>query len=189
MTEAESLERRIGRIEDTLEIQQLAVRYALATDDRDVDSWVELFVPDVAVGRGQVGREALRAVITPQLRLFYRSIHMIVGHRIELLDEQTARGAVYCRAEHEVGQRWIVVAIRYDDDYQKVNGHWHFARRRDRHWYEADVVEQPQSVGFGSWDGAPPRPRLPQASTAWTSFWDGADTSSVTGSPVLGQPQ
>src|SRR5829696_7233033 len=48
--------------------------------------------------------------ITPRLRWFYRSIHQIVGHRVELLGVDTARDQVYCRAEREFGERWVVMA-------------------------------------------------------------------------------
>jgi hypothetical protein len=178
----DDLARRIQRVEDTLAIQQLAVRYGMAVDERDVDAWLELFVPDVRVGQELVGREALRDFIVPQLRLFYRSVHQIVGHRIELLGDDRATGAVYCRAEHEVGDRWIVIAIRYDDEYRKIDGKWYFARRNDKHWYEADLLARPQDVGLSGWPDAPPRSRVPD-STSWTGFWDGVDTSAVTGSP------
>ncbi len=180
----EELSKRVARIEDTLEIQQLAVRYAMCVDERDVDGWLELFVPDVNVGRAGVGREALRGVIAPQLRHFYRSIHQIVGHRIDLLGDADAVGAVYCRAEHEVGDRWVVIPIRYDDRYRKVGGRWCFERRVDKHFYEADLVERPQDVAFHGWPGVPQRPRLPEPSASWTAFWRDVDTSSVTGHPV-----
>ena len=41
-----------------LEIQQLASRYSVAVDGRDLDALAELFVPDVRVG-GEHGRAAL----------------------------------------------------------------------------------------------------------------------------------
>ncbi len=43
------------------EIRQLAARYAVAVDSRDLDALVGLFVDDVRVGRSAVGRDALRA--------------------------------------------------------------------------------------------------------------------------------
>jgi uncharacterized protein (TIGR02246 family) len=178
------LSERIRRIEDRLEIDQLPIRYALAVDSRDVESWLALFVPDVRVGREATGREALREVITPQLRWFYRSIHQIVGHRVELLGPDVARGHVYCRAEHEVGERWIVMAIRYDDDYRKVDGQWLFARRRERHWYAADVTDRPQSVAFDGWDIPPTPANLPGLSPTWPMFWAGHETSDLTDKPV-----
>ena len=175
---------RITRIEDRLEIDQLPIRYALALDSRDIESWLALFVPDVRVGRHETGREALRGYITPRLRWFYRSMHQIVGHRVELLEPGEARGHVYCRAEHEVGERWIVMAIRYDDQYRKVNGQWLFARRSERHWYAADVTDRPQSVSFDGWDIPSEPPNLPGRAATWSTFWADYETSEITTKPV-----
>jgi hypothetical protein len=163
---------RLDAIESRLAIGQLPIRYALAVDSRDVDAWVSLFVPDVQVGRDAFGREALRAHIEPLLRTFRRSVHQICGHRVELdpSDPDRASGATYCRAEHEVDDRWVVMAICYRDDYQRVDGQWLFRRRREQHWYAADIAEHPQAVGFDSWhNGAPPA--LPEAFPTWSAFW------------------
>jgi hypothetical protein len=167
----EHLDSRLDRIEAQLQIQQLPIRYALAVDGRDVDAWVNLFVPDVDMGRRGRGREVLRAYIEPQIRQFYRSVHFICGHRIELLESDTARGAVYCRAEHEVSDRWIVMAICYFDDYRRVDGEWLFERRRERHWYAADINETPQAAGFDSWGTSAMPPALPHHFPSWSSFW------------------
>jgi len=165
-----STEERLDRIESQLAIGQLPIRYAMAVDGRDVDTWLGLFVPDVQIGRDRFGRDALREWIEPALRTFRRSIHQIVGHRIDFVDAEHATGAVYCRAEHEVDDRWIVMAICYFDEYRRVEGEWYFARRREEHWYAADVNEHPQAVGFDSWhsDAAP---RLPGRFPTWSSFW------------------
>ena len=178
------LDRRLTAMEDRFEIGQLPIRYALAVDQRDVESWVSLFDPNIKLGRFGSGSDALRALIVPQLKWFYRSIHQIVGHRIELLPDGRAVGQVYCRAEHEVGSRWIVMAIRYDDEYQKINGSWVFSRRRERHWYAADIAEHPQNVGFDSWGTAGGPPPLPQLDVTWGGFWAGADVAAVTSAPV-----
>jgi hypothetical protein len=169
---ARDVEVRLDVIESRLAIGQLPIRYALAVDGRDLDAWVSLFVPDVRVGREASGREALRAHIEPLLRTFRRSVHQICGHRIELdpSDPDRASGATYCRAEHEVDDRWVVMAICYRDDYQRIDGEWLFRRRREQHWYAADIAEHPQAVGFDSWhDGA--APALPNAFPTWSTFW------------------
>jgi len=171
---SDDLAERLERVESRLAIGQLPIRYAMAIDARDVDTWVSLFIPDVQVGRDVFGHDALRAQIDPLLRTFGRSVHQICGHRIELDDADTDRatGATYCRAEHEVDERWIVMAICYFDDYQRVDGAWLFRRRRERHWYAADVNEHPQSVAFDSWHGD--TPALPDAFPTWAGFWPGA---------------
>ena len=168
---------RVTRIEAYQAIQQLPIRYALAVDGRDLDTWVGLFEPDVDMGRHGRGRQVLRDYIEPHLRWFYRSIHQIVGHRIEIIDDDTARGAVYCRAEHEVGDRWIVMAICYFDDYRRVDGEWFFARRAEKHWYAVDVLERPQAVDFDSWERTAGPPTLPHAFPTWAAFFpDAAST-------------
>lgn len=169
-------EARLARIEAHQQIGQLPMRYALAVDSRDVDTWIGLFVPDVDMGRHGRGRETLRAYIEPQLRGFYRSIHLICGHRIVLGADgsdgpDTATGSVYCRAEHEVDDRWVVMAIRYDDRYRRVEGEWFFERRREHHWYAADLTERPQAVDFDSWHTSGRRPGLPGVDPSWAQFW------------------
>lgn len=177
------LAERVERIEARLAIGQLPIRYAMAVDGRDLDAWVGCFRPDVDMGRHGSGREALRRYIEPRIRGFYRSVHQICGHRIELTGPDTATGAVYCRAEHEVGERWIVMAICYFDEYARVGGEWFFSRRRERHWYAADVSERPQAVGFTGWD-PDDVPALPGAFPTWAAFWDGyADLARLTGVP------
>ena len=172
------LETRLARIEARQAIGQLPIRYAIAVDTRNLDDWVDLFVPDVDMGRHGHGREALREFIEPQLRWFYRSIHQICGHRIDLGPDAAAgggplraTGSVYCRAEHEVDDRWVVMAIRYDDDYVRAGDQWLFSRRREWHWYAADVTERPQEVDFDSWGSSGRRPALPALDPSWSRFW------------------
>ena len=52
----ESLARRVDRLESLDEIRQLAAKYSLALDMRDLDAMVNLFPSDVRVGRDKVGR-------------------------------------------------------------------------------------------------------------------------------------
>lgn len=178
MDEPTDLATRIARLEAQQRIAQLPIRYAIAVDSRDIDSWVGLFVPDVDMGRRGRGREVLRDYIEPQVRWFYRSVHQICGHKIDLGPDEpdgggpaTATGSVYCRAEHEVDERWVVMAIRYDDDYRRVGGEWFFERRREHHWYAVDVNERPQAVDFDSWHTAGRRPGLPAVDASWGRFW------------------
>lgn len=169
-----NLEERLERLESRWAISQLPIRYAVAVDSRDLDGWVSLFIPDVQVGRSNFGRQALRDYIEPRLRTFRRSMHQICGQRIDLdpADPDRASGLTYCRAEHEVEDRWIVMAICYFDTYQRVDGEWFFARRRERHWYAADINEHPQLVGFDSWKKEQRPPELPEAFETWAGFWE-----------------
>src|SRR5215472_6702306 len=101
------------------EIRQLAARYALSLDSRDLDALVALFVPDVQVGRHLSGREALRADFNKSLRAVGRTILNVGTHVIDVADDGSATGAVYCKGEIEVDGRFVHQAILYDDTYRR----------------------------------------------------------------------
>lgn len=171
-----ALLRRIDRIESQLAIQQLAARYALAIDSRDIDAWLSLFVEDVDCGRHGWGREALRKWIDPAVRTFYRSHHQVCGHVIDFIDDDHATGKVYCRAEHEARGKWIVMAICYFDRYERRDGRWYFVSRDEQHWYSTDILERPQGPNFQRWDAWPRnKPRLPHSFPTWKAFWEAGD--------------
>lgn len=178
-----SLAERMERLEAHIAIEQLAIRYAMAVDQRDMAAWAQLFTPDINCGRHGEGRDVLRSLTEPVLRRFYRSMHQLLGHRIELTSPDTASGQVYCRAEHEVGDRFIVVAICYQDRYERVDGEWLIARRSMTQWYSADVATLPQQAGFQAWEDAG-SPTLPGAFTTWGDFWSGTDLGDLTSHPV-----
>ncbi len=166
----EDLAARVDRLESLAAIQQLPIRYALAVDGRDIDSWIALFTPDVNCGRRGSGRAVLKSIIEPAVRTFYRSIHQICGHRVEFDDADHAHGVVYCRAEHEDAGKWVVMAIAYFDTYERRGGEWFFVRRREKHWYAADWESRP-TAPFMDWPGRASEPHLPQDFESWQAFW------------------
>jgi ketosteroid isomerase-like protein len=168
---------RLDRVESELAIRQLAARYALAIDSRDLQALGDLFVADVDNGAAGRGREPLRAWFGQVLTNFYRSMHFVAGHVIDFQDAESATGSVYCRAEHEDGDHWVVMSMIYADTYRRDDGHWHFVRRRLKPWYVADSLEHPQAGGdFSRWPGAVPPHRigLPQGFATWEPFWTAA---------------
>lgn len=175
----EDLAERLDRVESRAAIKDLAVRYAIAVDSRDIDGWTGLFVPDVNCGRFGTGREALRQSIEPALRNFYRSIHMVCGHAIDIDEPDRATGTVYCRAEHEVGERWIVMAIIYEDEYARRDGRWYFVRRKERHWYATDMLDRPIGDNANQWEQHLKPPALPEIFSSWKDFWDVAGDDAV----------
>jgi len=175
----EEIAGRLERIEAREAIRDLAVRYAIAVDSRDVEAWCSLFVPDVDCGRFGTGREALRRSIEPALRGFYRSMHMISGHAVDFEGPDRATGMVYCRAEHEVGARWIVMAIIYADEYARRDGKWYFVRRKERHWYATDMLDRPIGANAHQWSEHLRPPSLPNVFSSWKEFWEAAGDEAV----------
>src|SRR5688500_11496414 len=103
----EELAERLEWIESLQDSGQQPPRFAAAVDARDLDGLVGLFVDDVRCGRWGDGRPALKAFFDSVLRGFYRSIHQVCGHVIDLVDADHATGKVYCRAEHEDSGLWV----------------------------------------------------------------------------------
>ena len=159
-------------------IRQLASRYALALDSRNLDELVALFVDDVAVtadstGSNPTGRAALRAQFAGSLREVGRTFLLVGTHVIDLVDADHATGSVYCRGEVQDGGRWIHQAILYDDDYERRAGTWLFVRRRHRLWYGAEVGVNPLTLPPANWpehhDGLG---TVPEQWPTWRAFWD-----------------
>lgn len=154
------------------EIRQLAYRYALAIDSRDLDTLVSLFVEDVRVGKDTVGRDALREDFDHQLREVGVTILHVTNHVIDLIDADRAAGTVYCRGEIELGDQWITQAILYRDDYRRQAGEWLFVRRRHKLWYGAPAESNPRTLEPADWPlRQVGRGTLPEEWDSWREFW------------------
>ena len=164
----DAIERVIARDE----IHQLACRYALAMDSRDIGALVGLFVEDVQVGRDLFGREALRESFEGQLRDVGVTI-LFVGNRvIDFETEKDAQGHVYCRAEVQDGDRWINQAILYRDRYRRCDGNWYFVRRLHRLWYGVEASFNPLSLPPANWpENQTGSGSLPEEWETWREFW------------------
>ena len=130
MTPPRPPDRALQELLDREAIRELAHRYAVALDARDLDALVALFVDDVRVGRDRRGRDALRADFDRQLRAIGVSFLVVGSQLVELDSADGAHGVVYCKAEIQEGERWNHQAIQYHDTYAKRDGRWYFVRRR-----------------------------------------------------------
>jgi hypothetical protein len=168
-----TLEERVDRVESLAAIRQIAMRYAMAIDSRDLDMLVDLFDPDVRVGRDASGRDALRAWYDRALRVPRTSIHFVVNHIVEFDDVDHAHGVVYCRDELEIpaAGEWQVGTIQYWDRYARLDGEWCFVERKFHRWYLVDALARP-AHGAGVNDSDPLRGgQLPEAWPTWDAFW------------------
>ncbi|MDG2429062.1 MAG: nuclear transport factor 2 family protein [Acidimicrobiales bacterium] len=173
MTESSTaLERLIAEAD----IRQLVARYAVATDQRDLDALVALFVPDVQVGRDAsgvpvTGRSALRENLAHQLGAVGVTILHVGTHQIDLHSPDEATGHVYCRAEVQDGDRWIHQSIRYDDRYGRVDGCWLFIGRHHQLFYGAEVGTNPLTLPPADWPSNHHGwGTLPESDSTWQTF-------------------
>jgi len=158
------------------DIRQLASRYALALDSRNLDDLVALFVDDVRVGDGR-GRAALRAQFDSSLREVQRTFLLVGTHVIDVIDAQHASGSVYCKGEIQVGELWIHQAILYDDTYERRDESWLFVRRVHRLWYGADVGVNPLPLPPAHWpEHHTGLGTVPEHLPSWRAFWQTEST-------------
>ena len=166
----------IDRLVAYEEIRQLAARYAVCLDARDVDGLVALFVPDVRVGRTATGRDALRADFDRSLRGVGRTFLHVGNHAIDLEGPDRASGIVYCRGEIQDGgpdsDDWIIHAIQYHDSYARAEGRWHFVRRKHFLVYGAPFGVNPLGLPPANWPASQTgRGSHPEALETWQQFW------------------
>jgi ketosteroid isomerase-like protein len=163
---------RVDRLESTEQIRQLASKYALALDMRDIDALVNLYVEDVRINKEVSGRQALKRVFCEVVRVFTASVHHIGNHIIEFDDPDNAHGLVYCRCEHEVGDKWAPVYLYYLDAYTRVEGIWYFRRRAPCELYGVDMLERPTGQRKLRWPGREPAEGAWHAHfPSWVEFW------------------
>jgi hypothetical protein len=174
-------EQRLDRLESTEAIRQLVSRYALAIDVRDLDALAELFVEDVRVGGSQSGRPALKAWFDGFMRNRFReTAHIVMNHVIEFRNADEANGVVYCRAEHELDDEFVVQQMQYWDHYARRGGAWLFVRRVPLAWYATDILDRPVGAQKMRWPGVSPYVgELPEWWESWREYWAGPPADGV----------
>ena len=129
------LEQRLTRMEDIEAIKQLKARYcAIADEDHNPDKITTLFVEDGmwegGFGTAQ-GHEAIRRLFQRAQQRFSFSHHMVMNPIIEV-EGNSAKGTWYFFGLFTVREtneaRWL--AVRYEEEYIKVNGEWKYQHLR-----------------------------------------------------------
>ncbi len=107
------------------------------------------------------------------------TVHFIGNHVIDLDpdDPNRATGVVYCRAEHEFEEQWVVATLLYQDRYVRENGRWCFHERDMKAFYVVDTLERPNGpdrVKLQLTDvGLLGTPEAPECWPSWQRFWGG----------------
>jgi hypothetical protein len=176
MTELVDLLARVERLEALDEIRQLAAKYALCLDQRDLDSLVSLFVDDVGVQGKQRGRQTLKRWYDNQMRSVMGTAHGVLGHVIDIESPDLASGLVYSRNDLETPSQWLIEMMAYLDRYERRDGRWYFQRRTPLFWYECDITNPPLGAKKIRWpDREPVEGAFHDAFPTWTEFWDAVD--------------
>ncbi|MEQ8717994.1 MAG: nuclear transport factor 2 family protein [Acidimicrobiales bacterium] len=162
--ELSELAARVRRLEDREELRALVARYGRSVDDRDWESLAGQYTPDAvfdsAMGRS-VGTDAIVEYYKARTDAYVASYHYPHSHEITFVDDDVATGLVCAHAELTIEGDTVWVALRYHDDYRRVDGKWLFHERKTRILYVLKLSEMDK--GFADtlrirWPGTEPAP-------------------------------
>ena len=169
----EALEELLAREQ----IRQLAQRYGVCVDAKDLEGLAQLFADDVDNGKWGHGRHAVQTYYDHVLRGFHCSMHMVGNHVIDFDDDDHAHGIVYCRAHHHVlaPEHWFDVSLAYWDIYEHDGVQWCFRRRRLKSWYRQEFGHPSHGAGrvlaTGESEGPKRGVPMPEAFPTFAEFW------------------
>ena len=168
-----NIEQRLDRLESLDEIRQLAAKYSVTLDMRDLDMHVNLFVPDVRVGKERAGRQALKSWADSTFRdQFKGTSHHIGNHIIDFNSPDSAIGLVYSKNEHETDNEWVIMQMLYWDSYERVEDRWLFKKRLPMYWYATDLNKPPLGDTKMRWPNQDPYEGFfHDLFPSWQDFW------------------
>ena len=121
--------------QDVAAIEKLSLLYARGADRNLPALWEAIFTEDAVLEGPHFKMEGPAAISQAPAMLardFLATQHRMANHFIEV-DGTSAKGEVYCVAEHLVakdGARKVLAwMIRYEDVYRKDRGAWRIAHR------------------------------------------------------------
>ena len=151
---SESLENRIGRLEDRAAIQELAVLYGFIMDERDEKGIREIFCEDATLRSedGVFAANGLEEIVSTYMGRFAAlgpTNHFSHGHVVRFDDADRTRATGLLASHAEVSRNGVAmqVALRYKDTYRKEGGRWKFADRLMGYMYYLPFTELPEGLG------------------------------------------
>jgi uncharacterized protein (TIGR02246 family) len=131
-----TLEQRLQRLEDILQIQQLFVDYGHHLDSGDFASYAALFAEDGEVMLGPMGkangRAEIEALMTKTLSgRIGQSFHVISNPIVDIDGDKATSDVMWTVVTRGPDDKAVLSMIgRHKDDLVRENGQWRFRRRR-----------------------------------------------------------
>jgi len=153
MSELEELKRRIDRLEARSEISELVTAYAIACDEHDMPRLTSLFTEDAEFDSPSgllraKGREEIAAMFVRMFRIRGPAYHWTHDHciRPDPQDPDRATGLILSHAETSPDNTVSLAAMRYEDEYRRVDGTWLFAKRVIHFLYYVPASQFPSAL-------------------------------------------
>lgn len=181
MTLSPEWQRRISRIESRNAIMDLIPQYSRVIDEHDLEGIVSLFTPEGYLrnaGRQMDarGHEGIRALYRQVFTMLGPSFHYSHNHliRFDEKDEDRATGSVTGHSETFRKGAQYLAAIRYDDEYRRIEGRWLFQGRQLNFLYFCTMDELRTILGeqkrITVYDGPALDGDWPETGEAWRRF-------------------
>lgn len=148
----DTLEDRIRTLEDRAAIQELGIRYGWVMDERDAEGTRALFAPDASIRSkdGKMDAQGLDTILTMyegRWSVLGPTNHFSHGQLIEFGDDpDRATGLLFGHAEVVREGKAHQVALRYDDEYRRLDGRWVFASRVISYMYYAPIADLAEAL-------------------------------------------
>lgn len=179
MSEIAELAARIKRIEDREEIRALVGRYSIAVDNKDMEGMLAMFTPDGGFGSKDGlwqsrGTESVRALYEDRFETMPISNHFNHDHLIWFESDDVAKGHLNTHAEMIRDGEPMLVAVRYEDTYERHEGAWKFKDRITSFFYYMNTAEYLDRLKTRDrmCGGGPPRPAdWPEGTATWQDYY------------------
>ena len=180
MNDRSTLEHRIDRLESRFAIEELVTAYCEACDEHDIPRLAALFAEDAVYGSPSgvlrsTGREEITAMFIRAFRVRgpgYHWTHDLVVSFDEA-DADLATGTVASHAETSVNGVASIAAMKYDDEYRRLDGRWLFSRRAIRFLYYVPADQYLNALKTGKrlcFEGTWSEADYPEALPSWQEF-------------------
>jgi hypothetical protein len=168
------IEKRLARLEDRAELQDLAVRYFLAADGDDLEGLASCFAPEARFSvSGQLcgdSRDGIVRFLVGERAKMGLTVHTPHYALFTFTSDELASGLVGAHLELVLGGQSLFGAVRYQDDYVRRDGRWQISARDMRTIHIAPWSEVGASLMSATpvrWPGIAPGPSdFPRRKTA-----------------------
>jgi hypothetical protein len=149
---AKDIETRLAEVEGRLAIRELASRYGIHIDDRDLKSVEKLFTKNAVVRSkdgvmNSSGRDSIIKLYELRYTMLGPTLHVAHDNYVVFDSPTKAHGMVTSHAEVWRNEQAQIAAIRYDDKYEVEDGVWKFAERVLSFFYYMPVGDYATALG------------------------------------------
>ena len=180
MTHLEQLTRRVEQLEARVEIAELCSAYAIACDEHDLARLESLFAPEAVLDSPSKllhanGRAEIMALYVRLFKIRGPGFHWTHDHFVHFdpADANRATGVVLSHAETCPDDEGSLSAMRYEDEYRRLDERWVFSKRVLKFLYYVPVKDYAQALRGPirvTMGGRKQPGDIPESSPGWQAF-------------------